>query len=53
MSRSHREPCGCRSNDSTWLELCATHQAEFAETHQRWQAEHVERQQQKEKPHGA
>lgn len=52
MSRAGREACGCRSNDREWLELCAQHQAEFTETHARWQCEHVEREQAKGPAHG-
>lgn len=47
MNRARREPCGCRTTDTHIVEFCAPHKAEFEETHLRWQAEHVERQQAK------
>lgn len=34
-----REKCGCRSNDSRWLEMCDEHKTEFLARHQRAQAE--------------
>lgn len=42
MSRSHRHPCGCRSTDSEWVEMCAACTAEFQERHHR---AHTERKQ--------
>lgn len=44
MSRSYRLPCGCKSNDTHWLEMCATHKGEFDEIHHRAAAEKAERQ---------
>lgn len=44
---STREPCGCKSNERMWTNMCDAHRAEFEATHARWQAEHVERQQAK------
>lgn len=35
--------CKCRSNDRKWLEMCPEHFAEWQDTHNRWQAEHVDR----------
>lgn len=40
MTRAYRLPCGCKSNDTHWLEMCATHRGEFDEIHHRAQAEH-------------
>jgi hypothetical protein len=40
----YRQPCGCMATDAKWVRLCADHQRELDETHQRWQAERVERQ---------
>lgn len=46
--RSWREKCGCVVTDSEFKSMCDEHAAEFKATHDRWQAEHVERQQQRE-----
>jgi|RhiMethySRZTD1v2_1073278.scaffolds.fasta_scaffold3991756_1 hypothetical protein len=43
MTRSFKEPCGCRADDQKWLEMCPAHLAEFTETHERWAADHAAR----------
>jgi hypothetical protein len=44
VSRVYRHPCGCKSTDERWIELCQACKAEHDETHSRWHAEHVARQ---------
>jgi hypothetical protein len=44
---STRESCGCRHDGHKWTHMCEPCSAAFTETHARWQAEHVERQQAK------
>lgn len=39
--------CGCRHNGSEWTFMCEPCKAEHDEIHARWQAEHVERERQK------
>ena len=50
MAKTYRHACGCRSTDSAWIELCPACKAEHDNTHLRWKAEHIERQQ---KPNNA
>jgi len=41
VSRKSREPCGCVHDGERWLAMCAAHQAEHQELHERAQAEYL------------
>jgi hypothetical protein len=47
VSKSYRHPCGCRSTDSAWVELCVACKAEHDERHIRAAADKNAREQQK------
>ncbi len=40
MSRTYREPCGCKHDGARWIQMCAECAAEFQERHQRAEVEH-------------
>lgn len=40
MSRTYREPCGCKHDGHRWILMCAPCAADFQERHQRAQEEH-------------
>jgi hypothetical protein len=44
VSRVYRHPCGCKTTEERWIELCPACKAEHDERHQRAHAEHIERQ---------